>query len=122
MKNSFKKILFLVLSLSWILAGQMILADSYGLDTAAKQALLPGGDLPTVPTLIGAKIITPAMTLVGTIFLCLMVYAGFLWMTARGDKTQVAKATGLIFDAVVGLIVVLGAYAITYFVINAIGQ
>ena len=57
-----------------------------------------------------------ALTLVGLIFLILMVYAGYLWMTAKGEEEQVKKSQKIIIAAVIGLVIVLSAYAITVFV------
>lgn len=57
-----------------------------------------------------------ALTLVGLFFLILMVYAGFLWMTARGESDQVDKARKIIVGSIIGLVIVLSAYAITVFV------
>ncbi len=62
-------------------------------------------------------IIKIAMTLVGTLFLALTVYAGFLWMTASGNEEQVTKATNILKMAVIGLIIVVAAYGITAFVV-----
>lgn len=62
-------------------------------------------------------IIKIVMTLVGTIFLALTVYAGFLWMTASGNEEQVTKATSILTRAVIGLIIVVAAYGITTFVV-----
>lgn len=39
-----------------------------------------------------------------------------MWMTAGGDEQKVTKAKDLITQAVIGLIVVLAAYAITAFI------
>jgi hypothetical protein len=39
-----------------------------------------------------------------------------LWFTAQGDATAVAKSKEIMMRAVIGLIVVLSAYVITYFV------
>jgi hypothetical protein len=74
-------------------------------------------DLPTV----AGTVISTALTLVGLIFLILMVYAGYLWMTARGDEGQVEKALGIVKTCVIGLIVVMSAYAITFFVLSRFG-
>lgn len=63
-------------------------------------------------------VIRGALGLVGTIFLALTVYAGFLWMTARGDDAQVEKATYIIRRSVVGLIITVAAYSITVFVVS----
>ncbi|MDD4332595.1 MAG: pilin [Patescibacteria group bacterium] len=52
----------------------------------------------------------------GIIFIVLILYAGFNWMTARGDEEKVKKAQETIQKAVIGLIIIVSAYAITYFV------
>lgn len=53
------------------------------------------------------------LSLVGIIFLILMFYSGFLWMTASGDTKAIEKAKENIKNSLIGLIIVLGAYAIT---------
>lgn len=59
-----------------------------------------------------------ALVLVGTIFLILMVYGGYIWMIARGDEAEAKKAKDIITMAVIGMAVVLAAYAVTYFVLS----
>lgn len=56
------------------------------------------------------------LSVIGLVFLILMVYAGILWMTARGDESKVEKARDIIQAAVIGLFVTVSAYAITVFV------
>lgn len=70
------------------------------------------------PAEIIGQVINGLLTFLGVIFLILMIYGGYLWMTARGNEQQVEKAKNLIKDAIVGLIVVLAAYAITYTIYN----
>jgi|APSaa5957512622_1039677.scaffolds.fasta_scaffold129382_1 hypothetical protein len=60
--------------------------------------------------------INAALSLVGLIFLILMVYAGYLWMTARGEEETIKKAQKIIISTIIGLIITLSAYAITKFV------
>ena len=62
------------------------------------------------------NIVKTVLGMTGTIFLILTVYAGILWMTAAGKDEQVEKATKILRTAVVGLIIIMSAYAITYFV------
>ncbi len=64
------------------------------------------------------KIIKAILGFLGTIFLALTVYAGVLWMTAGGNEEQVTKALGIIKTSVVGLIIIIAAYSITYFVVE----
>ena len=57
-----------------------------------------------------------AIQLVGIFFLILMVYGGFMWMTARGNEDRITKARDTIIAAIIGIAVVVAAYAITVFV------
>ncbi|MFH0854459.1 MAG: hypothetical protein V1891_03125, partial [bacterium] len=57
---------------------------------------------------------------VGSVFLIIAIYAGFLWMTAGGNEDQVGKAKHLITAAAIGMLLILGAYAITWFVVEKI--
>ncbi len=61
-----------------------------------------------IGSLLGA-----ALSLLGVIFLLLMIYGGFRWMLARGNEQEIEKAKNLIQAAVIGLMIVLSAYAIT---------
>ena len=73
-----------------------------------------------VPTIVGVGL-KGAIGLMGIFFFILMVYGGFLWMTARGNDEQVTKAQDLIKDAIIGMIVVVMAYGITVAVGKMIG-
>jgi cellobiose-specific phosphotransferase system component IIC len=66
-------------------------------------------------------IIQVALSFLGVIFLVLMIYGGYLWMMAKGNEEQVTKAKNLITAAMIGLIIVLAAYAISWFVISKLG-
>lgn len=69
----------------------------------------------SIPTTIG-KIIGALLSFVGVVFLVLMIYGGFTWMMARGNEQEVTKAKSLIEAAIIGLVIVLAAYAITGFI------
>lgn len=66
------------------------------------------------------KIIKWTLSLVGTIFMALTIYAGFLWMTASGNDEQVTKATGILKMAMIGLVITLASYGITVYVMRAV--
>lgn len=68
-----------------------------------------------------ANIITVALSFLGVIFLALVIYGGIIWMTAQGDDKKVKTARDLITAAVIGLIIVVVAYAVTYLVIYRLG-
>jgi len=64
------------------------------------------------------RIIKIILSLTGTIFLVLTVYAGILWMTAGGIEERVTKAKTILQTSVIGLVIVVAAYSVTYFVVN----
>ena len=74
----------------------------------------------TDPRAVVAGIIRGLLTLLGVIFLGLMIYGGFLWMTSSGNEESIEKAKTLIRQAIIGLAIVLSAFAITAFVTNAL--
>lgn len=71
----------------------------------------------TVEQTIG-MVIQVFLSIIGVIFLILMIYAGYSWMTAHGDEQKVTKAKETITASIIGLAIVIGAYAITYFIIS----
>lgn len=89
---------------------------STGLEATRAEADLPSTSLDTG---IG-NIIAQVMGLVGVVFLVLMVYGGFLYMTARGDEKQVGTAKSVIISAIIGLALIFSAYAITELAFKAI--
>ncbi|MBI2436746.1 MAG: hypothetical protein HYV41_03330 [Candidatus Magasanikbacteria bacterium] len=66
------------------------------------------------------KVINIALSVVGVLFTILMVYAGYLWMTARGKDEQIEKAKTIIVASIIGLFITLGAYSISNFVVPRI--
>ena len=69
-----------------------------------------------VRTLVG-KIINIALEFLGVIFLALIVFAGFQYMTSGGNEEQTKKAVALLKNAVIGLVIILAAWLITRFTI-----
>lgn len=63
-----------------------------------------------------SSIIKIVLGFLSIIFLVLIVMAGFKWMTAGGNEEQIKKSTATIKAAVIGLVIVLAAYTITYFI------
>ncbi len=89
-----------------------------GLDAAAQVGY---GTTKATPlaTLIG-RLISTLLSLTGIIFLVLMVYGGVMYMTASGDKDRVQKAKRIITQSLIGLIIVVAAYALTNTVVSAL--
>jgi hypothetical protein len=77
-------------------------------------------DTASIPDII-STVISTFLSLLGIIFVILMIYGGYNWMTAAGDESKVTKAKETITRAIIGLIITVSAYAITYFVFTALG-
>ncbi len=118
--SKFGKILFVFTFLGLILFPSVPVLAQYGLnETAGAAGLANNPRYPSdVPTLLG-NVIGTMLSMVSVIFFLLMVYGGFLWMTAHGDSGQVDKAKDTIIAAVIGILVVLASYAITTFIFSA---
>jgi type IV secretory pathway VirB2 component (pilin) len=58
-------------------------------------------------------IINTILGFLGIIFTIIIIYAGIRWLTASGNPETISKAKGLLTNAVIGLIIVLAAYAIS---------
>lgn len=119
---AFKKIL-IILAMVGLMIPSFAFAE-FGLEEAAQGTDLigyeGGEETPNaIPNLIGS-IVAVALSFVGAIFFLLILYAGFLWMTAFGSSEKVDRAKSILEHAAVGLVIVLAAYAISRFVFSAL--
>lgn len=62
------------------------------------------------------NIIDIVLSMLGVIFVILSIYGGFLYMTARGNEEQTKKGLSIVTQALIGLIIVVSAYAISFFI------
>lgn len=67
-----------------------------------------------------ARIINVALGLLGIVAVVIVLSGGFRWMTAGGDEGKVDEAKKLITAGVIGLAIILSAYAIAQFVITSL--
>ncbi len=125
MKNKlFIGLISLVLALGAIVG---VMQPTYAIDSD-----LMTGDLDTIgdigfnedasagsslPERVG-NIIQVVLSILGVILVVIVLYAGFLWMTAGGDEKKVDKAKDWMKNAVIGLVIIMSAYAITSYVIT----
>ena len=61
------------------------------------------------------------MGLMGVFFMILVIYAGYLWMTARGREEQVEKAKGLIINAAIALGIIIAARLLVELTLTTLG-
>ena len=69
-----------------------------------------------------ARIINIILSLLGVIFLVLLIYGGFMWMTARGNESQVEAAKKIITRAIIGVIIILISFVVSWFVMSRLSD
>jgi cbb3-type cytochrome oxidase subunit 3 len=72
------------------------------------------GDI-TVSDIVGIAI-RGVITLLGLVFIVLILLAGFKWMRAEGNEEEIKKANRTIKESIIGLIITLSAWTIWSFV------
>lgn len=72
------------------------------------------------PTQVVGLIIKTMLALVSVIFVVLTIYAGFTWMTARGNDEKMQAAVGTLEHAIIGLVITMSAYVLAYFIFNIV--
>lgn len=113
-------ILTLGLSLLMVPPALASISDASGLTATAGAAGLGAADT-NLPSIIG-RFVSGLISLLGVVFILLLVYGGFIWMTAQGSEEKIKKAKGVITSAVIGLVVVFASYAIAQAVVSALAS
>lgn len=72
----------------------------------------------TDPRVIAARIINIALSTLGIIFVILIIYAGFLYMTAGGDASKTQRAIAMIRNGIIGLIIILLSWALARYILT----
>ena len=78
----------------------------------------PGVDFPQA----FANFATGLAGILSGLFLILMIYGGWLWMSARGNEDQVGKAKKIILGAVIGLAIIIAGRIIAELALLALGK
>ncbi len=106
---------FLIIIASFLLVKIALAAD--GVDVGAAQVNETLKLSNTSPFIIVGKIIQIALSLLGIIALSIIIYAGYLWMSSMGSEDKISEAKRLLKNAVIGIIIILSAWGIVYFVL-----
>ena len=94
------------------------LAQDVGGDfaTLGKEA---GFGIKTIYETVGS-IIRVALGVVGLIAILLVIYGGFKWMTSGGSEEKVDEAKKILYSGIIGLVIILSAYALSSFVLKTL--
>ncbi len=91
-------------------------ADSFGLNPIGNEVKGKLGNRDLRET--AANLINVLLGLLGLIAVVIVLAGGFKWMTAGGSEDKIGEARKMIFSGVIGLAIILSAWAISLFVIN----
>lgn len=79
------------------------------------QTLILGTPVDTV-----ALIVNVLLGLLGLLCLVIMIYAGWIWMMARGNQEDAKRAKDMITGTVIGMLVVLASYSFMSYVFESL--
>ena len=111
-----KKIWTSVVGFAGMVAPTIALAQNGGLDTFKNDTNL--GQTELIPTI--AKIINILLGFLGVVAIVIILVAGFRWMTAGGNEEKVGEAKKMLGAGVIGLVIILAAFAIASYVISTL--
>ena len=120
-------VVFLWLILTFLAFNNYVFASDWGkqsgLDKTANKMGYIKEDKPeqattNSPEIFFGLIIKSVLSFLGVVFLILIIYAGIYWMQAGGNQEKVDKAKDIIVNSIIGLAIVISAYAATYFIMN----
>jgi hypothetical protein len=92
-------------------------ADQFGINTLANTEL-PRADIRDTI----ANIIKIALGFLGIVVVVLIMYGGFMYMTAGGDSEKIDKGKKILINSVIGLVIIMSAYGITDYIFRALPQ
>lgn len=73
------------------------------------------------PSEVVGRVIKAVLAIIGSIFLIMIIYGGFTWMTAMGNDTKVASGRNILVWAIIGIIVIFLAWMLVAVVFESLG-
>jgi len=89
-------------------------AHDLGVDAVGNTIKLGSGDVRET----AGNIINVSLSFLGIIAVAIVLYGGFKYMISGGDETKTKEARSWIVAGIIGLAIILSAWAITQFVIG----
>jgi len=72
------------------------------------------------PRAVAARIINVALGFLGIIAVVIVLYGGFMWMTAAGNEERISKAKQILTAGIIGLVIIVMAWAIASYVVRTL--
>jgi hypothetical protein len=72
------------------------------------------------PRATAARLINVALGFLGIIAVVIVLYGGFMWMTAAGNEERITKAKQILTAGIIGLVIIIMAWAIASYVVGTL--
>jgi len=117
MPSKFKRLLVLILIFGAVfLTAGVSLAATVDTGTGAVGNAIVLSN--TSPLKTVTNIINFILGLLSLLAVCLILWGGFVWMTSGGSEEKIATAKKILINGAIGLVIILSAWGIAYFVLN----
>ena len=116
--NKIKTIYFSIITSCFL--SLPVWAQNYSTNTLKSDAINKLSKINSIENLMSRGINAMVMFM-GSIALALVIYAGFLWMTASGNESKIEKAKTIIVWTMLGTVAIGASYGVITFVINIFG-
>jgi len=115
-----KKTILVIIIFSIFLGGFLLFLDSTQAVNIESPGLLAGKSGKEGISWVIGRVIFGLLGIIGAITLIMFVYGGIVWLTSMGSSEGITKGKNVMIWAVVGLVIILFAYAATEFIIIAL--
>jgi len=122
MNKVLKQVLILVCLIAVLILPYFVFAQGDTMEDVLREVGDEGGYETSVDqysaSAIAGTVVKAFLGLLGIFFIILILYAGYNWMTAQGEEEKINKAKDTIKTAIIGLVIVVGAWSIYVFIIG----
>ncbi len=88
------------------------------LDSSATETLGEASGLSTLDlAILIARIIRAVLQFLGIVLVCLLVYAGYIYLTSAGEKEKIDKSKKIIQSAIIGLLIIFASYSLAAYIL-----
>lgn len=98
-------------------ANRVLAQDNFGINDFASGGVNLG-TRPLRETIAG--IVNIGLGFLGILAVLLILYGGYIWMTSQGNSEKVQRAKMIIISAIIGLVIILTAYAVSRFILTSL--
>jgi len=103
-------------STTLVRAEDSIPPNTFGTQEIENTINLSGQDI----RVIVVKIIRAVLGLIGIVAVSIVMYGGYTYMTSGGNEEKTTKAKKILINGVIGLVIIMSAFIIVQFIINAL--